>query len=96
MYNPNSGYGNQGYQPQNYAPQGMQHSGYHPQPYTNQGQQHYGGGNGGGYNPQMRAPPQMHAAPQPSPWKSATAADGQTYYYNEKTGETQWDKPPGM
>eukprot|EP00540_Astrosyne_radiata_P023307 CAMPEP_0116848680 /NCGR_PEP_ID=MMETSP0418-20121206/15142_1 /TAXON_ID=1158023 /ORGANISM="Astrosyne radiata, Strain 13vi08-1A" /LENGTH=291 /DNA_ID=CAMNT_0004480299 /DNA_START=10 /DNA_END=885 /DNA_ORIENTATION=+ len=34
--------------------------------------------------------------PQVSSWKSATAADGQIYYYNEKTGETQWDKPVGM
>jgi hypothetical protein len=30
------------------------------------------------------------------PWKSATAADGQTYYYNEQTGATQWEKPAGM
>ena len=42
------------------------------------------------------------AAPPPQPpvaaatWKSAQAADGQIYYYNEKTGETQWDKPAGM
>jgi far upstream element-binding protein len=33
---------------------------------------------------------------QESPWKSATASDGQIYYYNEKTGESQWEKPPGM
>lgn len=33
---------------------------------------------------------------QESPWKSATASDGQVYYYNEKTGESQWEKPPGM
>lgn len=29
-------------------------------------------------------------------WKSAKTGDGQVYYYNEKTGETQWDKPVGM
>jgi len=39
-----------------------------------------------------------YVAPPPPPmvWKTATAADGQTYYYNESTGETQWDKPSGM
>jgi WW domain len=36
------------------------------------------------------------SAPAAFAWKSATAADGQIYYYNEKTGETQWDKPAGM
>lgn len=33
---------------------------------------------------------------QPSPWKAATAADGQVYYYNQITQETQWDRPSGM
>mmetsp|Transcript_3623 Transcript_3623/g.5391 ORF Transcript_3623/g.5391 Transcript_3623/m.5391 type:complete len:593 (-) Transcript_3623:758-2536(-) len=33
---------------------------------------------------------------QESQWKTATAGDGQVYYYNEKTGESQWEKPPGM
>lgn len=45
----------------------------------------------GGYS----QPPPMQA-PAPSTWRSATTADGQTYYYNEKTGETQWEKPMGM
>jgi len=31
---------------------------------------------------------------QQSPWKSALAPDGQTYYYHETTGETSWQKPP--
>lgn len=31
-----------------------------------------------------------------SPWRAATAADGQIYYYNAITQETQWDKPVGM
>lgn len=31
-----------------------------------------------------------------SDWKSATTPEGQTYYYNAKTGETTWEKPPGM
>eukprot|EP00592_Proboscia_alata_P013326 CAMPEP_0194389022 /NCGR_PEP_ID=MMETSP0174-20130528/101678_1 /TAXON_ID=216777 /ORGANISM="Proboscia alata, Strain PI-D3" /LENGTH=702 /DNA_ID=CAMNT_0039180867 /DNA_START=31 /DNA_END=2139 /DNA_ORIENTATION=- len=47
----------------------------------------------GGYRP---APPPPAAVAQVSPWKAATAADGQTYYYNDKTGESQWEKPAGM
>ncbi|GAX12059.1 hypothetical protein FisN_8Lh161 [Fistulifera solaris] len=35
-------------------------------------------------------------APVVSEWKSATSPDGQVYYYNERTGATQWDKPAGM
>jgi hypothetical protein len=35
-------------------------------------------------------------APIVSEWKSATSPDGQVYYYNERTGATQWDKPAGM
>jgi far upstream element-binding protein len=41
--------------------------------------------------------PHQPVAPLPvSAWKAATAPDGQIYYYNERTGETQWDKPAGM
>jgi hypothetical protein len=44
-------------------------------------------------------PPQHEGHPQASAsasvWKSATAPDGQVYYYNERTGETQWEKPMG-
>jgi hypothetical protein len=39
--------------------------------------------------------PAPQAAPS-SEWKSATAPDGQIYYYNQRTGETQWEKPMGM
>ena len=49
----------------------------------------------GGY-PQQQAPAPPLQAPAASPWKAATAADGQVYYYNERTGETQWDKPIGF
>jgi hypothetical protein len=35
-------------------------------------------------------------ASQASEWKSATSPDGKVYYYNERTGETQWDRPMGM
>jgi WW domain len=45
--------------------------------------------------PQQQAPANL-VIPLASSWKSAAAADGQVYYYNEKTGETQWDKPAGM
>lgn len=41
------------------------------------------------------APPPV-AAPAPSEWKSASSPDGQIYYYNERTGQTQWEKPAGM
>jgi hypothetical protein len=61
-------------------------------------QQPYGGQQM--YQQQTYGQPQMYGAPMPpaltSPWRSATAADGQVYYYNQNTGETQWDKPPGL
>jgi WW domain len=41
------------------------------------------------------APPPVAALPT-SEWKSAHSPDGQIYYYNERTGQTQWDKPVGM
>mmetsp|Transcript_28604 Transcript_28604/g.47338 ORF Transcript_28604/g.47338 Transcript_28604/m.47338 type:complete len:643 (-) Transcript_28604:330-2258(-) len=76
--------------PQQYAPPMQQQQQYGMPPYQQPG----------GYPPQaapgyrqQQLPPM--AAPVPM-WKSATAADGQVYYYNEKTGETQWDKPPGV
>ena len=44
---------------------------------------------------------QNYGQPQASPaasteWKSATAPDGQVYYYNERTGATQWEPPTNM
>ena len=36
------------------------------------------------------------APPAESPWRTATSADGQMYYYNSLTNETSWKKPPGM
>ena len=30
-----------------------------------------------------------------SVWKTATTADGRTYYYNTIDMKTQWDPPPG-
>eukprot|EP00537_Pseudo-nitzschia_pungens_P008149 CAMPEP_0172360358 /NCGR_PEP_ID=MMETSP1060-20121228/4396_1 /TAXON_ID=37318 /ORGANISM="Pseudo-nitzschia pungens, Strain cf. cingulata" /LENGTH=573 /DNA_ID=CAMNT_0013082329 /DNA_START=146 /DNA_END=1867 /DNA_ORIENTATION=- len=88
------GYGAQGghqQQPQ-YGQGGYgQNAGYggapQAQPYQQQGQ--FQQPQQGGYG----APP---ATPAVSEWKSATAPDGQTYYYNERSGETTWQKPPGM
>lgn len=54
---------------------------YPQQAYAQQGQ--YG----------MQGAPQAQPA---SPWRAATAADGQVYYYNQITQETQWDRPAGM
>jgi len=50
---------------------------------------------------QYQGPPQAAygsapVAPPVSEWKAATAPDGQQYYYNERTGETTWQKPQGM
>lgn len=50
---------------------------------------------GGGYS-QQQAPPPRQPPPSALGWKLATAPDGKAYYYNERTGETQWDKPAGM
>lgn len=55
-------------------------------------QQHQQASQYGGYPQQQAAVP----APAASPWKAATAPDGQVYYYNERTGETQWEKPAGV
>jgi hypothetical protein len=49
--------------------------------------------------PQQQPGGMMQQLPQPpdaSPWRAATAADGQVYYYNQITQETQWDRPAGM
>jgi len=92
-------------QQQSYAPPPQQQTytnqQYQPNYYQQQQQQPY--------NPQQpQQVPQMYNSPVPQmnvrpppqqqqqPWKSAKAADGQIYYYNETTGETQWDKPPGF
>jgi len=93
----------QGYHQQH---QMMQHP---PQQYAQSyaPQQSYGAPYGGVapyHQPQYAAPPMQQQYPSSyggggyaqSVWRTATAADGQVYYYNEKTGETQWEKPPGM
>jgi far upstream element-binding protein len=84
-------YGAPAYQPAAY---GQPEMAYQAQPYgmPQQQQQVYGG-----YvqQPPMQAPPPHSAAPA-SLWRTASTAEGQVYYYNEKTGETQWEKPAGM
>ena len=86
-YNQGYNHPNMPYQQQqqyNMPPQ-QQYGGYQ-QPYQQQQQ----------YQPQQYQQPQYGAVPNASPWRAATAADGQVYYYNQITQETQWDKPPGM
>jgi far upstream element-binding protein len=79
-------YGGPGYMPQgDYAPPSMGGGGY-GMPY---GQAAYA-------QPPPQAMAPMRQAPPPIAWKAASAPDGQVYYYNERTGETTWDKPPGM
>jgi KH domain/WW domain len=45
-----------------------------------------------------RGPVAAAAAPTAASmgWKTAASPDGQVYYYNERTGETTWEKPAGM
>eukprot|EP00536_Pseudo-nitzschia_multiseries_P002268 jgi/Psemu1/183165/e_gw1.30.42.1 len=92
---PYGGYGAQGgYQQQQpqYGQGGYgQNSGYGgaPQAQPYQQEQPLLQGHQGAYG----VPP---VAPVVSEWKSATSPDGQTYYYNERTKETTWQKPPGM
>jgi rRNA processing protein Krr1/Pno1 len=82
-----------------YPPAGGQYGGY-GQPVDSQQQygypqQAYGGGMGPGA-PAAGAPAPAPAAPPATAWKSATTPEGQVYYYNETTGESRWEKPPGM
>ena len=78
---------------------------YSQQQYGMPQQQQYGGQpmyqQQQAYQPQQGQPygmqPGAHVPQaQPSPWRAATAADGQIYYYNQNTQETQWDRPAGM
>jgi far upstream element-binding protein len=79
------GYQQGGYQQSQQAP----HAAAPQQAYPG-GYAQYQRGGGGGY---AAPPPASPAAPV---WKAAASQDGQTYYYNEATGVTQWEKPPGF
>lgn len=95
---PNQGYG--AYQSQGYGRGGYDQQAYgqpaYGQPGGYPGGQPYAQGGG-----QYSAPQAVYGAPPVgmppvSEWKAATAPDGQVYYYNERSGETTWQKPPGM
>jgi len=70
--------------------QNLRQSTYQPQPYQSQPYQSHHG-----YRHALQ-----NDAPAPGgqayPWRSASAGDGQIYYYNQITQETQWDRPAGM
>jgi len=93
---PNQYYPRQYQQPQyNQYQQQPQYNQQYQQPQYNQQYQQPQ------YNQQYQQQPyqqpqQMYQQVRPQTWKSAKAADGQVYYYNEATGETQWEKPPGF
>jgi far upstream element-binding protein len=105
------GYQQGGYHQQQQPSYGYQGQGGYQQQQPQYGQGSYGQNPGYGGAPQAQpyqqaqyqqsqsqagygAPPPV--APPASEWKSAAAPDGQTYYYNVATGETTWQKPPGM
>jgi len=93
------GYGQQ--QQQQHQPYGYQaQGGYQPQQQHGQGSYGQNPGYAGNTQAQLQGPPQTYGAPPGAPpvseWKAATAPDGQQYYYNERSGETTWQKPPGM
>jgi far upstream element-binding protein len=94
-YPPQAGYG----QPGGYGAQDPYGGGGYPGGYGGGGGGSGGGGYPGGYGGGGAMPP---SGPPPPPsasasaWKTANSPDGQVYYYNEATGETQWDKPAGM
>lgn len=97
--------GNQQHQPYGYQQQG----GYQQQQQYGQGGYNQNPGYGGAPQAQPYQQGQfqsgssqgVYGAPPPvTPpvleWKVAAAPDGQQYYYNERSGETTWQKPPGM
>eukprot|EP00986_Skeletonema_menzelii_P005746 scaffold2132_cov152-Skeletonema_menzelii.AAC.7 len=104
--------GQQGYQQQYYSQgayagqaynQGAYPAQAQQQPYTQQygmpQQQYYGGQTMYQQQQPYQSQPVyggVAVSPAASPWRTATSADGQIYYYNSMTNETSWDKPPGI
>lgn len=79
--NGQQGYGQQGQQQQDYGQQGYGQQGYAQQGYA---QQSYG----------QQGQQQAYAQALPAGWVSGVdPASGHTYYYNEQTGQSQWDPP---
>ena len=106
------GYGQMQQQPYGGYQQPQPQQQAYGQPYDQQQYQANQYGRSMGYQAQQPAPygqqamayqaPQTYTQPAPAPsaaassWKSATTPEGQVYYYNKRTGETQWEKPIGM
>lgn len=107
QYGGQQGYPQHAYSPGAYSGQAYNQGAYpaqaQQQPYTQQygvpQQQYYGGQPVYQQQQPFQAQPAyggVAVSPAASPWRSATSADGQIYYYNAMTNETSWDKPPGM
>lgn len=91
-------YANQAYS-QGAYPTLAQQQPYGTQQYGMPQQQYYGGQPMYQQQQPYQAQPAYGGVAMPpvvSPWRTATSADGQIYYYNSITNETSWDKPPGM
>jgi len=82
--------------------QGQQRGGYEEDYYEGSSGHGYGGGSGYGYGydswqagPQDWQPMPQEPAPAPPPkiWTEYAAPDATPYYYNCRTGLTQWDRP---
>lgn len=63
-------------------------------PYGAQGQQAYGGA--GGYGQQGAQPSPQPAAGGGGQWQELSDNEGRSYYYNQVTGVSQWDRPADM
>jgi len=96
-YPPPQGYGGYPQQPvyappPYYAPppqMGYPPAGYAPPPYG------YAPPPGYQQPPQQQTPPQQAPAPAAGQrlWQEHTAQDGNVYWYNTQTGQSQWEKP---
>ena len=90
---PNDNYPPQGHRPQQPFGNVPPHLQQQQQPY---GQQPYLLTPQHLQQPQQQPPTYQQPEMVASPWRAASAPDGQIYYYNSITQETQWDRPAGM